>query len=200
MSYRQVPNLLTTLRALLALVAYALFSYVYDSTWGRLAVLAVYSAAIITDYYDGDIARRWNAESAFGKIADPFSDKTLSWVGFIMLWRLCPGTWDDELHGALLVLFGIVGTYDIGTLALRFAVMLGAPLVMNTRSVAKHRTAALHISLATFLAAQVSGDLGVGSYVYIISAFVIVFSAWTIASACDYVYICATCRPATVSK
>ena len=41
--------------------------------------------AIVTDRFDGDIARRWNLVTNFGKIADPIADKALTGAAFIGL-------------------------------------------------------------------------------------------------------------------
>ena len=41
--------------------------------------------AIVTDRFDGDIARRWNMVTNFGKIADPIADKALTGAAFIGL-------------------------------------------------------------------------------------------------------------------
>jgi CDP-diacylglycerol--glycerol-3-phosphate 3-phosphatidyltransferase len=51
--------------------------------WGA----AVFGAAGITDQIDGYLARRWNVESAFGKIADPLADRLLIALAVVLLWH-----------------------------------------------------------------------------------------------------------------
>lgn len=45
----------------------------------------VFTAAAITDYYDGKIARERNLITNFGKLLDPVADKVLLAAGFVML-------------------------------------------------------------------------------------------------------------------
>jgi CDP-diacylglycerol--glycerol-3-phosphate 3-phosphatidyltransferase len=85
--FRHVPNLLTGGRLLLALVFFVLLSfYQYegrgDPTLLNTAFL-VYVVALVTDYLDGHLARRWQVEGPFGRIVDPFVDKVLVLGSFI---------------------------------------------------------------------------------------------------------------------
>ena len=45
----------------------------------------LFSAAAITDYLDGYLARRWGVISTFGRVMDPVADKLLVSTSFIML-------------------------------------------------------------------------------------------------------------------
>ena len=91
MSYRQVPNLLTLLRLLLAGVFFVVLNqYRYEpgggqARWALLVALVVFVAAAITDGFDGYLARKWKVESTFGRIMDPFCDKVLVIGAFIYL-------------------------------------------------------------------------------------------------------------------
>src|SRR5947207_10079543 len=88
--FRHVPNLLTGLRLVLAAVFFGMLSYYeYDAT-GRhgdpqLLNIAffIYLVALITDFFDGYLARRWHVEGAFGRVVDPFVDKVLVLGTFI---------------------------------------------------------------------------------------------------------------------
>src|SRR6266481_896863 len=42
-----------------------------------------YSVALVTDFLDGYLARKWKIESGFGRIVDPFVDKILVLGSFI---------------------------------------------------------------------------------------------------------------------
>ncbi len=78
---RRVPNALTILRlALVPVVAWAVLRG--DST---LAVV-LFIGASLTDGFDGWLARRLNAESRFGKLADPVADKLLLSAILVCLW------------------------------------------------------------------------------------------------------------------
>lgn len=69
-----------TLLRVVMIPLYMLFMYLSGGTsglWMWLA-LAVFILASITDYVDGQIARRCNQVSDFGKFLDPLADKLLT--------------------------------------------------------------------------------------------------------------------------
>ena len=79
--FRHVPNLLTGLRLLLAIVFFALLSWYQfegrgDNLFLELAFV-IYAVAMFTDFLDGYLARKWHVEGAFGRVVDPFVDKVL---------------------------------------------------------------------------------------------------------------------------
>ena len=53
--------------------------------WLRLAALAVFVTAAVSDALDGFIARHFNQRSAFGAMIDPIADKTLLLTGITTL-------------------------------------------------------------------------------------------------------------------
>jgi CDP-diacylglycerol--glycerol-3-phosphate 3-phosphatidyltransferase len=55
-----------------------------DNTW-RWIAYALFAIAMITDKIDGDIARKHNLITNFGKIADPIADKAITGMAFIGL-------------------------------------------------------------------------------------------------------------------
>jgi CDP-diacylglycerol--glycerol-3-phosphate 3-phosphatidyltransferase len=81
-----VPNALTVLRLLVVPVFAALLlsgDGLDDARRGWATV--VFTLAIITDRYDGMIARRTNQVTEFGKLADPIADKALTGTALIAL-------------------------------------------------------------------------------------------------------------------
>jgi CDP-diacylglycerol--glycerol-3-phosphate 3-phosphatidyltransferase len=85
--FRHVPNLLTGSRLLLAAVFFVMLSYYQyegrgDPTFLGIASL-IYLVALVTDFLDGYLARKWNVEGVFGRIVDPFVDKILVLGTFI---------------------------------------------------------------------------------------------------------------------
>lgn len=80
-----VPNALTLLRLVLVPVFVAVFlAHPHDFGW-RLAATAVFVVAILTDSLDGQIARKYNLVTNFGKIWDSIADKALTGVAFVLL-------------------------------------------------------------------------------------------------------------------
>lgn len=80
-----LPNALTILRlALVPVFVALLFVQPTDLGWRLTATLA-FGVAILTDLFDGRIARRYNLVSDFGKLWDPIADKALTGAAFISL-------------------------------------------------------------------------------------------------------------------
>jgi len=84
--FRHIPNALTGLRLVLAFVFFAMLAfYQYEGrgNWLLNSAFMIYVIALVTDFLDGFLARRWNVEGAFGRIVDPFVDKILVLGTFI---------------------------------------------------------------------------------------------------------------------
>ncbi|WP_217163833.1 CDP-diacylglycerol--glycerol-3-phosphate 3-phosphatidyltransferase [Streptomyces sp. AC512_CC834] len=89
-----VANLLTMLRLLLvpAFVALMLGNGGYDPAWRSFA-WASFAVAMITDLFDGHLARTYNLVTDFGKIADPIADKAIMGAALICLSALGDLPW-----------------------------------------------------------------------------------------------------------
>lgn len=80
-----LPNALTVLRlALVPVFVWLLFAGPASLPW-RLAATVVFGLAILTDLFDGRLARKYGLVSDFGKIWDPIADKALTGAAFIGL-------------------------------------------------------------------------------------------------------------------
>ncbi len=75
-----LPNRLTLLRLLLAIVFFIFLSYRYYNV-----ALGAFLFAWLTDWLDGYLARKKGLLTDFGRIADPFVDKIIVCGGFILL-------------------------------------------------------------------------------------------------------------------
>ncbi|MEU1421989.1 CDP-diacylglycerol--glycerol-3-phosphate 3-phosphatidyltransferase [Kitasatospora sp. NPDC005751] len=73
-----IANMLTMLRLLLVPVFVALLfaDGGHDPKW-RAVAWATFAVAMITDLFDGELARRKGLVTDFGKIADPIADKAI---------------------------------------------------------------------------------------------------------------------------
>ncbi|QIJ66757.1 CDP-diacylglycerol--glycerol-3-phosphate 3-phosphatidyltransferase [Streptomyces sp. JB150] len=89
-----IANLLTMLRLVLvpAFVALMLAEGGYDPAWRSLA-WAAFAIAMITDLFDGHLARAYNLVTDFGKIADPIADKAIMGAALICLSALGDLPW-----------------------------------------------------------------------------------------------------------
>jgi CDP-diacylglycerol--glycerol-3-phosphate 3-phosphatidyltransferase len=89
-----VANALTVTRiALVPVFAWLLLHDSGDDTGWRLAAWVAFTVAVITDRFDGDIARRRGLVTDFGKIADPIADKTLIGTALVLLSLLGELSW-----------------------------------------------------------------------------------------------------------
>ena len=107
-----VANLLTMVRILLIPVFVA-FLLAGGTAW-RLAALATFCVASLTDLLDGRLARSRGLVTDFGKIADPVADKALTGAALICLSALGELPW---------WVTGVIMFREIGVTALRFWVI-----------------------------------------------------------------------------
>ncbi len=85
--FRHVPNAITGSRLLLAAGFFVLLGLYQHEGRGDPLLLnlafGVYVVALVSDFFDGYLARRWHVEGAFGRVVDPFVDKVLVLGSFI---------------------------------------------------------------------------------------------------------------------
>ena len=107
-----VANILTVARILLVPVFVVCLAQ--GGTGWRLAALAAFGGASLTDFFDGELARRRGLVTDFGKIADPIADKALTGAALITL----------SVIGELPVwVTALILVRELGITALRFAVI-----------------------------------------------------------------------------
>jgi len=136
-----IPNYLTILRFLL--VPIFLVFILKDTFFAKLISLAIFMIATLTDYLDGQIARRYNQKSEFGKFADPLADKFLvaaAFIAFIKIPQLLIPFW--------LVLLILSREFIIT--GLRIAA-LSQDKSINTSSLGKAKTTAQMLTIMVVL-------------------------------------------------
>ncbi|NBM17419.1 CDP-diacylglycerol--glycerol-3-phosphate 3-phosphatidyltransferase [Streptomyces sp. GC420] len=89
-----IANILTMVRLLLVpgFVVLMLQGGGYDPAWRSLA-WAAFAIAMITDLFDGHLARMYNLVTNFGKIADPIADKAIMGAALVCLSALGDLPW-----------------------------------------------------------------------------------------------------------
>ncbi|SNR36484.1 CDP-diacylglycerol--glycerol-3-phosphate 3-phosphatidyltransferase/cardiolipin synthase [Blastococcus mobilis] len=80
-----LPNVLTGLRLLAVPFLGATLAVAGDSPRGRMAALALFVAASVTDFADGWVARRRGQCTDLGALVDPIADKALVGTALICL-------------------------------------------------------------------------------------------------------------------
>jgi cardiolipin synthase len=78
-----LPNILTLSR--IAAIPLLVVLASLREPWSDLAACAVFSAAAITDYFDGKLARSRQQISDFGRMLDPIADKLLVGAALILV-------------------------------------------------------------------------------------------------------------------
>ena len=137
-----IVNLITFSRILLAPIILAFL--MLDNF---LICLLLFIVAGISDYFDGYLARRYNAVSQLGEILDPIADKVL--VIFILFGL------SVHLHSYLIAFLGsIILTREIGVVALRdYSSRSNISNKMKVTFLAKTKTAIQMQTLITYLLA-----------------------------------------------
>lgn len=80
---RHVPNLLTAAR--IAAIPPLVAAFYLPDPWRAWLPLALFVFASVTDWFDGVLARRWQASSKLGQFMDPIADKLLVVAVILML-------------------------------------------------------------------------------------------------------------------
>lgn len=89
-----IANILTMIRLLLVpgFVALMLVDGGTEPVW-RAFAWAAFTIAMITDLFDGELARRYDLVTDFGKIADPLADKAIMGAALVCLSVLGDLSW-----------------------------------------------------------------------------------------------------------
>lgn len=79
--HTHIPNILSGLRVFLIIPF--IYSLAYDD---MVAVFLIVVTMILSDYFDGYLARKWNLVSDSGKILDPLADKLcVAAIGIVLV-------------------------------------------------------------------------------------------------------------------
>ena len=139
-----LPNLLTYGRCLAVPVVAGLLLWSNDH-WTRWAALGVYTAAAITDFFDGYLARAWHQQSPIGRMLDPIADKLLVAATLLVLVS------DRTLAGWTIWAAIIILSREILVSGLR-EYLAELKVRLPVSSIAKWKTAAQLFALGFFIA------------------------------------------------
>jgi CDP-diacylglycerol---glycerol-3-phosphate 3-phosphatidyltransferase len=173
-----LPNALTVLRlAVVPVFAVLLLQDAGADEAGRYWATLVFALAIITDRYDGLIARRTGQVTEFGKLADPIADKALTGTALIGLSILVLLPWWVTL---------VILVREVGVTLLRFWVIQHGVIASSRGGKLKTVVQALAIGLYIL---PLSGVMA--SARWWVMAFAVVL---TLVTGIDYVYRALTLR------
>src|SRR5918996_3326666 len=142
----QLPNALTVARLAVIPAFVPLLLVAEGGKGGPGAIL--FGGAGVTDKIDGWLARRWQVESAFGKVADPLADRLLIDAAVVLLFLA------DRLPWPALVL--IVGRDALLVAGYKVVVPQGYEFEVNT--LGKLATWLLYAALAFIMVTSPGTD------------------------------------------
>ncbi len=173
-----LPNALTVLR-LLVVPVFALLLLQDDGLDDRDRYWAalVFGLAIITDRYDGMIARRTNQVTEFGKLADPIADKALTGTALIGLSVLALLPWWVTV---------VILVREVGVTLLRFWVIRHGVIAASRGG--KIKTVVQSLAIGLYIL-PLTGLLASARW-WVMAAAVLL----TVLSGLDYVYRAVTLR------
>lgn len=173
-----LPNALTVLRlAVVPVFAVLLFQDDALDDADRYWATLVFGLAILTDRYDGLIARRTGQVTEFGKLADPIADKALTGTALIALSVLALLPW---------WVTAVILVREVGVTLLRFWVIRDGVIAASRGGKAKTVVQALAIGLYIL---PLSGALATARW-WVMAVAVLL----TVLTGLDYVYRAVTLR------
>lgn len=183
----RLPNILSTIRIILAPVF--LILYVQDEVVWRALSVGVFAVAVVTDFFDGYIARLYKAQTSYGIFLDPLADKFLTFAGFICL-PFIDATQFPWWAVAVIVLRDVIVT------AMRI-VADRRNITMKTRLTAKIKTMSqmIFLYLVLLVGVFVTTDVWLSSYCIqllqsgILGWLMMVIVALTLYSGIEYIYV-----------
>ena len=181
-----LPNKLTMLRIILVPVFMVFVSLTqcgaadYNATWYLVAGI-VFAVASFTDFLDGNLARKWNMVTDFGKFADPLADKLLTTVAFLYMMR--DGVCSPVVLAIILAReFAVSGLRMIAAGA-KDGKVIAANMWGKVKTVLQMLTIIFY-----FFAAALAGPTDIGAVVIIASLLCWLVAAVTAISGIKYLY------------
>ncbi|MFF9478214.1 CDP-diacylglycerol--glycerol-3-phosphate 3-phosphatidyltransferase [Streptomyces sp. NPDC014733] len=179
-----IANVLTMLRLVLvpAFVLLLMHGDGRDPVWRSFA-WAAFAVAMITDVFDGHLARSYNLVTDFGKIADPIADKAIMGAALICLSLLGDLPW---------WVTGVILFRELGVTLLRFWVIKHGVIPASRGGKIK----------------TLAQGTAVGMYVLVLTGPLATFRWWvmavavalTVATGLDYVRQAVTLRRAGLAR
>ena len=134
-----LPLALTVGRVMAIPAVLALFYLPWEHT--RQWACVLYSAACITDWLDGYLARKWNQTSKFGAFLDPVADKLMVAVCLVCLLHAAPAAMGTATKGLLAGMVAVIIGREITVSALReWMAVLGKRAKVSVSVIAKFKT------------------------------------------------------------
>nr|WP_282958229.1 CDP-alcohol phosphatidyltransferase family protein [Halalkalibaculum roseum] len=135
-----------------------LLLYIQDEVVWRALSVGIFAVAVVTDFFDGYIARLYGYQTAYGVFLDPLADKFLTFAGFICL----PFINAEQFPW-----------WAVGVIVLRDVIVTGMRMIadhrnisMKTRFTAKFKTMAqmIFLYLVLMVGVFINTDVWLSTY------------------------------------
>ena len=171
---KQIPNCLTMFRIASAVAVY--LSFYVAAPFGHWMAVVVFALGAITDFFDGYLARKFDALSDFGRMFDPIADKLMVLICLVMLISA------DVITLAHLPAALIIIAREILVSGLR-EFLNGREVMLPVSTLAKYKTSLQMIALGCLLAgptgdALLPGLLNLGLVLLWLSALLTVITGY----------------------
>ena len=140
-----LPNALTFTR-LIAAVLLPLGYVLLPHPWSDALALVLFTAASLTDFLDGWLARRWGQVTALGRLLDPIADKAMVAVALLVVCGLYGASWIVLIPAAIIMVreFAVSGLREF---------LADKQVVMPSSLLAKWKTTVQMTAIAVLLLA-----------------------------------------------
>jgi len=80
---KALPNIISIFR--ICLVPVFVVAYIIDTNGVKYSAIIIYAVAGLSDFLDGFLARKFDAQSKLGKLLDPLADKLMTFTAIICI-------------------------------------------------------------------------------------------------------------------
>lgn len=184
-----LPNKLSILRVIMVPVFVAIMvippkGIDWLETWVRIIAAAVFILTAVTDFIDGQIARRFNMVTDFGKFIDPLADKFMVFGALLgILYRVDDIRW-IFIWAALIVIFR-----ELAITSLRLLISTNSGEVVAAKWLGKVKTFTQCICIVVVILEPAIFPADSFMYQWHILSYVTIFAmvAMTLWSGYDYI-------------
>jgi len=140
-----IPNALTFTRLIAAAIlplGYVVLAHPYSDA----LAFVLFTAASLTDFLDGWLARRWGQTTALGRLLDPIADKAMVAVALLVLCGLYGASWVVLVPAAIIMVreFAVSGLREF---------LADKKVIMPSSLLAKWKTTVQMTAIAVLLLA-----------------------------------------------
>lgn len=172
-----LPNKLTVLRMILVPIFMIVLLLPVEGGWPSIVGCALFILTSLTDMLDGQIARRCNMITDFGKFLDPLADKFL--IFGAMLAILCKY---DEIRGVFVWVAAIVILRELAVTSLRMIANQKAGVVVAANWLGKIKTVTQMIAVVVILLEELVFPAAIAELhipAYVMMAVMTLFTVWS---------------------